>query len=420
MTAPHDWLAAPIGDVADVVGGSTPSTDDASLWDGDIPWITPRDLSGYEFRHIGSGERNLSIKGLQAIGGRLLPRGAVLLTTRAPIGYVALAGRPLATNQGFRSLVPKDAFVPEYLYYLLKTSTERLRAQASGSTFPELSGSALRNLEFVFPPLEEQGAIAAVLASLDDKIELNQRMNMTLEELARTLFRKRASDEGDTWPREPLAEHLEATRGLSYTGSGLAKDASEGLPLHNLDSIYAGGGYKRQGIKWYAGDYKERHTVVPGDLIVANTDLTQLSRIIAFPGIVPACFGPVGLFSHHLFRVRIRPGSPLTAKVAYLMLVSPSVRLLVAGYANGTTVNMLPADALVRPIVAIPPALVVAGLDATVAPMFARIEANLDESETLRRLRDVLLPKLISGEMRVAPVHEPTPAPALAAPAPVR
>ncbi|MFO3797422.1 MAG: restriction endonuclease subunit S, partial [Anaerolineales bacterium] len=158
-----EWRQLPIGDIAEIVGGGTPSTTEPTNFDGDIPWITPKDLSGHHFRFISRGERNISDQGLRTSSARILPAGAVLLTTRAPIGYVAIASNPLATNQGFRSLVLRKGFDSEFVYYLLKANGETLKSHASGTTFGELAGSTLKKLRFSFPPLPEQRAIAHIL-----------------------------------------------------------------------------------------------------------------------------------------------------------------------------------------------------------------------------------------------------------------
>ncbi|MCY4476579.1 MAG: restriction endonuclease subunit S [Gammaproteobacteria bacterium] len=184
-----DWRETVIGEIADIVGGGTPATKNTENFDGSIPWLTPKDLSGTHNRYVQRGERNLSQRGLDGSAAKLLPANSVLLSTRAPIGYVALAKNPIATNQGFRSLVVRDGILPEFLYYWLKLNTEELERHASGSTFRELSGSALKDIRLSLPPFDEQRAIARILGTLDDKIELNQRMNKTLEAMAQALFK---------------------------------------------------------------------------------------------------------------------------------------------------------------------------------------------------------------------------------------
>ena len=281
--------------------------------------------------------------------------------------------------------------------------TDHVRGVQTGTAVPHISASQILSFEFQAPPLQEQLAIAGALGGLDDKIGLNRNMSATLEELARALF---ASSFGvldpeqlpDGWTAASLGDHVEVTRGLSYTGAGLAND---GMPLHNLDSIYEGGGYKYDGLKHYRGDYRGRHVVRAGDLLVANTEQGFGHLLIGFPALVPQYFGDLSLFSHHLYRLRTRAASPLTAQFLYFALMSWRLRQVIVGYSNGTTVNMLPADSLQRPRFAVPPADLVQRFDRTVAPLFARQEQLQLESETLAQLRDLLLPKLMSGEIQL-------------------
>lgn len=183
------WTKVKLGDVADVVGGGTPNTSEPIFWGGNIPWLTPKDLSGYTSRYISMGSRHISAIGLESSSAKLMPKGSVLLTSRAPVGYVAIADVDLCTNQGFKSLVLKDRNVPEFFYYLLKYSRAYIESMASGSTFMEISGASVKALEFYIPPIDEQERIAGVLGSLDDKIELLREQNRTLEEMAKAIFK---------------------------------------------------------------------------------------------------------------------------------------------------------------------------------------------------------------------------------------
>ena len=185
----RSWRDFSIGDIAQVVGGGTPSTKDPDNFHGDIPWLTPKDLSGPHDRYVSRGARNLSQRGLDGSSATLLPANSVLLSTRAPIGYVALAKSPTSTNQGFRSLITNEHCDPQYLYYWLTANTDELERHASGSTFRELSGSSLKNIRVRLPPLSEQRRIADILGALDDKIELNRRISQTLEAMAQALFK---------------------------------------------------------------------------------------------------------------------------------------------------------------------------------------------------------------------------------------
>ena len=177
-----NWKHIKLGDISEVIGGGTPSTKNCDFWNGNIPWLTPKDLSGYNKRYISKGERSITEKGLQNSSAKLLPKGAVLLTSRAPIGYLAMAQNEICTNQGFKSIILKEGYYPEFFYYLLKSNIDYIVNMGSGSTFAEISGTQVKNLEFSIPPLDIQKKIAGVLGALDDKIELNNKINNNLEQ----------------------------------------------------------------------------------------------------------------------------------------------------------------------------------------------------------------------------------------------
>lgn len=164
-----------------VVGGATPSTKELSYYDGDVAWITPKDLSNYTNRYISKGERMISQKGYESCSCKLLPKGSILFSSRAPIGYIAIAGNELSTNQGFKSIIPNDAIVDNiFLYYLLEYNKQAIEGMGSGTTFKEVSGNVMKNFKVKIPCLKRQKQISSILSSLDDKIELNRRINDNL------------------------------------------------------------------------------------------------------------------------------------------------------------------------------------------------------------------------------------------------
>lgn len=303
-----------------------------------------------------------------------------------------------------------------------------------GAVFDSLRCADVPNLELKIPPLPEQRAIAGILGALDDKIELNRRMSETLEAIARSIFKSwfvdfdpvRAKRDGrdpegvppevaDLFPSEfedselgeipkgwrinTLAEHVTAERGLSYKGAGLCGHG-EGRPMHNLNSVYEGGGYKYPGIKFYSGNFKERHLASAGDIIVANTEQGHEHRLIGFPAIIPAIY-PEGLFSHHLYRVRLHVQSPLTQHTLYYMLMAPYVREQIIGCANGSTVNMLKSAGLEIPRFVCPPGVLASAFEDLAKPIHQRIEQNIRQAEELEAIRDTLLPRLMSGKLHL-------------------
>lgn len=187
-----EWKECVISDLGTVVGGATPSTKDTSNYKGGkIAWITPKDLSNYEDRYIAHGERNITEKGLNSCSAQLMPRHSVLFTSRAPIGYVAIAENEVCTNQGFKSVVPNEDTDYLFLYYLLKYNKNKIEGLGSGTTFKEISGTTMKGVEVKVPTtLSAQRTISSFLNAIDCKIEENRRINKNLQQQAQAIFQK--------------------------------------------------------------------------------------------------------------------------------------------------------------------------------------------------------------------------------------
>ena len=184
-----EWKTYKLSEIGQVIGGATPSTKVASNYDGDIAWITPKDLSLLSGRYIYKGERSITEAGYKSCSCQMLPAGSILFSSRAPIGYIAIAGNDLCTNQGFKSVVPNPEIVnSHFLYYLLSYEKNRIAEMGSGTTFMEISGNVMKNIEVKLPHLSIQNKIAEILTSLDEKIENNQRINDNLEQQAQAAF----------------------------------------------------------------------------------------------------------------------------------------------------------------------------------------------------------------------------------------
>lgn len=180
FSVPSRWRWARLSDIGQIVGGGTPKSDDSTLWaTSGVPWLTPADLYGLKSKYIARGRRDISKKGLSNSSAQLMPAGAVLFSSRAPIGYVAVSANPLATNQGFKSCVPYIEDVADFVYWYLKWAAKSIDESASGTTFKEISGSAFGKVLIPLPPLAEQQRIVArveELMKLCDALEENGRL----------------------------------------------------------------------------------------------------------------------------------------------------------------------------------------------------------------------------------------------------
>lgn len=187
----NDWKKVKLSELGTIVGGGTPSTKKEEYYGGDIPWITPKDLANFGERYIEYGNRNITLEGLENSSAKILPAGSILFSSRAPIGYIAIAANNVSTNQGFKSIIPNSDVDSLFLYYLLKFNKDKIENMGSGTTFKEVSASIMKSIE-VFIPTEivEQRKISAILGAIDDKIENNKKINHHLEEILQANLEK--------------------------------------------------------------------------------------------------------------------------------------------------------------------------------------------------------------------------------------
>ncbi|NHB33596.1 restriction endonuclease subunit S [Helicobacter pylori] len=165
LTTPSNWQRVRLGDIAEIIGGGTPSTQITSFWNGSINWFTPTEIG--ITKYVYKSQRTITPLGLKKSSAKLLPIGTILLTSRASIGDCAILKEIATTNQGFQSLIPLEKINNEFLYYLILTLKNKLLELASGSTFLEVSPNKIKNLLIPLPPLNEQIAIANILSGLD-------------------------------------------------------------------------------------------------------------------------------------------------------------------------------------------------------------------------------------------------------------
>ncbi|MCK0500240.1 restriction endonuclease subunit S [Helicobacter pylori] len=184
-----EWQTFCLKDLGKIVGGTTPSTNNPKNYGNKIAWITPKDLSTLQGRYIKKGSRSISRLGFKSCSCVLLPKHAILFSSRAPIGYVAIAKKRLFTNQGFKSIIPNKKIYFEFLYYLLKYHKNNISNIGGGTTFKEVSGATLGLFKVKIPPTYyEQQKIARTLSILDQKIENNHKINELLHKILELLY----------------------------------------------------------------------------------------------------------------------------------------------------------------------------------------------------------------------------------------
>lgn len=170
-----EWIKSSVGAVARATGGGTPSTRVPTYWGAGIPWFTPAEIRSEGSGLVSRSQRSITFEGLSASGASLLPEGSILVTSRASIGHTAVAKVPVATNQGFVSLIPYSRKSTWFLYYWVQQNRNEFSSRAAGSTFLEISASKVAAIPISVPPLEEQDAIAIMLRDADAELEVFQR-----------------------------------------------------------------------------------------------------------------------------------------------------------------------------------------------------------------------------------------------------
>jgi type I restriction enzyme, S subunit len=285
---PKAWAWTSINGIGDVVGGGTPSTKEQSYWGNDVNWISPSDLSGRHEKSIERGAKGLSELGLLNSSAKVLPKGSVLFSSRAPIGYVAIASGPVATNQGFRSLVPANGVDNEFVYYYLRASKQLAQSRASGTTFLELSGSAFAALPIPIAPLNEQRRIVAKIeeqfSELDKGVESLKTAQQQLKAYRQAVLKHafegkltadwRAKSPGHDWMHGRFGNYFRLQGGYAFKSDDYCDD---GVPLIRIGDIQSDRVAPSERTALLPASYLEDNpsfVVMDGDILVAMSGAT--------------------------------------------------------------------------------------------------------------------------------------------------
>ncbi|EFF8445315.1 MULTISPECIES: restriction endonuclease subunit S [Enterobacteriaceae] len=406
-----EWRKLPLKEITVKIGsGSTPTGGSGAYKETGVSLIRSQNVLDFSFTN--NGLAFIDEEQAHALRNVIVePQDVLLNITGDSVARCCSAPRewlPARVNQHVAIIRanPKHLDSLFLKYSLISIKDELLSLSEIGGTRNALTKSMLENLKLFVPSVIEQKAIASVLSSLDDKIDLLHRQNKTLESMAETLFRQWFIEETHAdWEITTLDCHITVAKGLSYKGAGLTT-SDNGIPLFSLNSVLEGGGYKSAGIKYYNGDFKERHIIKPGDIIVANTEQGHEYRLIGYPAIIPKTESELSIYTHHLFKISINDDSYLTNAFLYYLLCSKDMHEQVVAATNGSTVNQLSADGLQRPEFKLPPECMVKEFTTQIDFFWKKISINNSQIKNIESLRDTLLPKLMSGEVRVQYAEE--------------
>lgn len=391
-----------IKDVGTVQGGGTPSTKIKEYYGGEIPWITPKDLSSYNNVYISRGERNITLDGLENSSAKLLPKNTVLMTSRAPIGYLAIARNELSTNQGFKSIICNESIIrPRYLYYLLKNEMKRIKALGTGSTFSEISGTVVKNIEITIPNLIHQKRIELFLSAIDERIENNNNTIANLEELSQTLFKRwfidfEFPDENGNPYKSSGGDMVHSDLGqipkkwsVKTLGDVSTSYNTTRKPLSKLERD------KMTNIYPYYGatkiiDYVDNY-IFDGKFVLVGEDGTvKTSEGHPF---IQYVWGKFWVSNH----AHILKGNGISDEILMLILNNIDID----PYITGAVQPKLSKKNLSSIKIAVAQQSIYEKFNQYIWNYYKKIRSIVDENKSLIELRDTLLPKLMSGEIEL-------------------
>ncbi|MFA0165264.1 restriction endonuclease subunit S [Vibrio breoganii] len=430
-----NWPIKKLGDLVRFNSGGTPSKKNEAYWGGDIPWISASSMNNTRYT---DSDLKVSEEGSQN-GTRLVPKDTVLLLVRGGALHnkipVGITTKEVTFNQDVKAVVPKTTEItPWYLLFWFVSMKKTLLAKVenTGIGAGKLDTKILQELEIPLPPLSELKRLEAFCKALDDKLILNSETNKTLEEMAQAIFKSwfvdfdpvKAKMSGEQpegmdaataslfpeklveselglipegWPVDQVGNHIDVTKGKSYKSAELQESTTA---LVTLKSFKRGGGYRMDGLKEYTGKYKPQQVIEAGDLVMSLTDVTQAAEIVGKPALVIDAPQYDTLVAS-LDVAILRPKKTDAKQYFYGLMSTYRFHRYAESFAAGTTVLHLSPKGITTFEFACPSAELVEKYHEFAAPIFAKIEANILESKELAKLRDTLLPKLLSGEIEL-------------------
>jgi type I restriction enzyme S subunit len=412
---PEGWKLKAFSDIVDIIGGGTPKTTMEEYWEGEIPWLSVVDFNN-EFRTVNETEKSITEMGLNNSSTKILKKGELIISARGTVGAIAQLGRDMAFNQscyGLRAM--KTMTDNDFIYYLLKYSLNILKQTTHGSTFDTITKNTFDLLKVPLPPMKEQIKIASILSVLDDKIELNHRMNQTLEAIGQAIFRhwfvhfEFPNSEGQPyrssggemvdselgeipkgWKIKPLDKIANYLNGLAL--QKYPPEDDEYLPVVKIREL-------KQGIAKQT-DKTSRH--IPEEYIIDDGDI-----IFSWSGSLEVVIWGEGkgALNQHLFKVSSEQ-FPKWFYYYQTLRFLPSFRQTAADKA--TTMGHIKRQHLTESLVSVPNKEVLSIADMVLKPIIEQIINNKIQSRCLKSLRDSLLPKLMSGKIRVYTPEEAT------------
>jgi len=413
---PNNWQKVKLEEIVAVSGGGTPSTKESSYWKGDIAWLTPAEITNYNNRFIAGTASYITQSGLNNSSAKIMPQESILLTSRATIGNVVFNSVPMATNQGFINIEPVKVN-KLFFYYWLKYKKKYLNQIAVGSTFPELTKSVFKKIETNIPQdIKEQEKIGKFLSSFDDKIELNNKIAKTIEEMADTLFKEwfvkfrftgwEKTEFVDSelgkipkgWEVIKLEKILKLKHGYAFKGNKFINEKTNNIVVR-MGNFQENNGLQFLNNTVYLKniDSQNKYLLNPGDIVMILSDITREGRLIGNVGIIP------NDAKSYFLNQRVAKIETDKKYILYLLnlFTSKEFHQHCLSRADSATVLNLKNEHIHDYEIALPENNIFKKFDELIEPIMNKKKHIKYENQKLVEMRDLLLPKLMKGEIRV-------------------
>ena len=359
-----------LSEIMDLIGGGTPKTTKPEYWDGDIPWLSVKDFNN-DFRFVYETEKHITELGLNNSSTKLLQAGDIIISARGTVGEIATIPFPMAFNQSCYGLrAKKEIVTADFLYYLIKHNIHVLKKNTHGSVFDTITRDTFAGIEVDIPDMDSQSKIAEILSNIDEKIEVNVRINENLQQQAQALYASMFIDNADpAWIQGHLSDLITVKYGKDH------KKLDDGSY-----PVYGSGGIMR---------YVERPLYDKESVLIPRKGTLNNVMYVNQP------FWSVDTMFYTEMKL------PNVAKFVYHFVKAKDLASMNAGSA----VPSMTTDILNAMEVTIPSASALEEFESLVAPMYRAMQENDIQSSKLSELRDALLPKLMSGEIDVANIQ---------------
>lgn len=403
----HEWQKITIGNLGTIVTGKTPTTKRSEYWNGEVPFVTPKDLQG--IKHIFYTERLITDEGMKSVKGSILPPNSVCVSCIGNIGYVGMTTQECISNQQINSIVPNENYNSDFVYYLMKNLWLFFKNyEGQSTTLSILNKTQFSKIEIWVPKLETQKNIAEILSTLDEKIELNDEVNKNLERQTQAIFKAWFIDNHDisTWRLGTFSELIEKTISGDW---GKDKPAGKNTEMvycvrgADIPEVRAGNKGKLPTRFILPKNYEAKH-LVDGDIVVeisGGSPTQSTGRVAAISSALLNRYDKGMVCTNFCKAIKPKPGYSMYVYYYWQYLYDMGVFF---SYENGTTgIKNLDINSFIEtePI-HIAPKDLVEKFDNLCQSIFSKVYANGLESERLAELRDILLPKLMSGEINVS------------------